>query len=119
MTTTPLVTGEIIFVDPPRRRARAVVRVRLSDVTRLDAESVTVAEQEIREVELDPGQPPRVSFALSGPEPDPRARYVVEAHVDLTGDGEIKAGDFINMASHPVLTRGHGRTVMVHVREVT
>lgn len=108
-----------MFADPPRRPGRAVVRVRLSDVTRLDAESVTLAEQEIHDVELDPARPPRVSFALSAPEPDPRARYVVEAHVDLTGDGEVKAGDFINMASHPVLTRGHGHTVVVHVREVT
>jgi hypothetical protein len=113
------VTGEIVFADPPRRHARAVVRVRLSNVTRLDVESVTLAEQEIREVELDPARPPRVSFTLSAPEPDPRARYVVEAHVDLTGDGEIKAGDFINIASHPVLTRGHGHTVVVHVHEVT
>ena len=107
-----------MFADPPRRHARAVVRVRLSDVTRLDANSVTLAEQEIRGVELQPGRPQRVSFALSAPEPDPRARYVVEAHVDLTGDGEIKVGDFISMGSHPVLTRGHGRTVTVHVREV-
>lgn len=117
--TAPLMTGEIVFAEPPRHRGRAVVRVRLSDVTRLDTESVTLAEQEIHDVELEPGRPLRVPFALYAPDPDPRARCVVEAHVDLTGDGEIKPGDFVSMGGHPVLTRGHGRTVTVEVREVS
>ena len=119
MTPRPLVTGEIVFADAPRRRGRVVVRIRLSDVTRLDVDSVTLAEQEIPDVELEPGRLPRVRFALYAPEPDSRARCVVEAHVDLTGDGEIKRGDFVSMGSYPVLTHGHARAVTVQVREVS
>lgn len=118
MGRAPLVSGEVVFSEPPHRSEAAVVHVRLLDVTRADADGEVIAEQVISGVRLDPERPPRVRFELFGDRPDERSRCIVDVHVDLTGDGEVKVGDWITMASHPVVTRGQPTTVSVRVREV-
>ena len=118
MGRAPLVSGEVVFSEPLHRSGSAVVRVRLLDVTRADADAEVLAEQVIPDVKLEPEGRPRVPFELFGNPQDERRRCIVDVHVDLTGDGEVKVGDWITMASHPVVTRGQPTTVTVRVREV-
>jgi hypothetical protein len=60
----------------------------------------------------------RLPFALPGVVPHPNRSYTVSVLVDLDGDGQISRGDFVNMASYPVLTFGHPEDVRIRVRRV-
>jgi putative lipoprotein len=115
---TQTVRGELVLPagDVPDAASRVVVRV--EDVSRADAPSVVVGEQQLQDVPLEPEG--RIPFAVEVPHSriDPRAQYSVAAHVDVVGTGTIKPGDFISMASYPVLTRGHGDSATVEVRRV-
>jgi putative lipoprotein len=90
----------------------ATLRVRLEDVSRLDAPSTTAAEEELG---LPAGAPAGSEFPLllALAEPDETARYSVRAHVDVTGSGTIEPGDLLSTAAHPVLTHGHPDHVKV------
>lgn len=110
------VSGEVVWSDPPSQR-KATVRVLVEDVSFADASSIVIAQQVLRDVDLDPSG--HIPFSLSVPETDPRHDYVVRAHVDMTGDGEIAVGDLVSTQSHPVLTRGQGTRVVVPVIRVT
>lgn len=112
------VTGRVVFGPESGAFSRAVVRVRLEDVSRADAAARVVAEQVIRDVSHKPGADEVVAFGLDGEWPDDRCDYVVRVHVDLNGDGQVKRGDYVSVESHPVLTRGHPREVAVRVHRV-
>ena len=62
--------------------------------------------------------PAALPFALRGRLPDERGDYTVRVLVDLDGDGLVSRGDFVNVESYPVLTRGHPREVTVKVERV-
>jgi uncharacterized lipoprotein YbaY len=99
----PVVTGEIRFEPqaPPFRNA--TIRVRLEDVSRMDAPARVVAEQVIRGVSRSTPAAAPVPFAVhSARALDSRATYNLRAHVDLNGNGEIEVGDFITMERFPV-----------------
>jgi hypothetical protein len=49
---------------------------------------------------------------------DPRAHYVVTAHADLDGDGEVSVGDYVTVESYPLLTWGHLAVASLELREV-
>jgi uncharacterized lipoprotein YbaY len=112
-----LVSGQIIL-DGTRSFSGVTVYVRLEDVTRVGAPSVTVAEQVIPEVSYRAGSRQEVAFDLTGREPDPRARYNVRVHVDVDDDGRISQGDYLSTQSYPVLTDGHPDQVTVYVSRV-
>ena len=97
-----LVTGAVRFDSDAPPFEDATVRVKLRDVTQTDAPARTVAEQVVKGVSLRrPGG--AIPFELrSAARLRPGQAYLLEAHVDLTGSGEIEPGDFITMASHPV-----------------
>jgi len=90
----------------------ATLRVRLEDVSRLDAPSATAAEEELR---LLAGATAGTEFPLllALADLDETARYSVRAHVDVSGSGEIEPGDLLTTAAHPVLTHGHPDHVAV------
>ena len=64
------VDGVITCAVPIIPVAGATVRVRAQDVTRADASAVTLAEQEIRDVDMS-GPGDVVPFTLELPPPDP------------------------------------------------
>jgi uncharacterized lipoprotein YbaY len=114
----PLVTGTIVFEEQVAAFAGATLMVRLEDVSHADAPATVFAEHVELHVSFDPRRTSELKFELDGPEPDPRAQYVLQVHVDVDGDGVVSLGDFINMQSYPVLTFGHPRRVTILVRQV-
>lgn len=83
-------------VLPP---AGACATVGLQDVGRADAAATTVAERTILLVpddDADPGDRRTVEVELTVPRPDPRSSCSVRVHVDVTGSGEVSAGDLVS-----------------------
>lgn len=109
-----MVTGEVRCRDQAADLRGATLVVRVEESSRADAPSTVVAET----VLTDPWIAGRAPFSLLVPEVDPRATYRVTALVDLDGDGEVGRGDYLNVASFPVLTRGHGNHIVVDVQRV-
>lgn len=89
----------------------STAKVRVVDASLEDAPSIEVATG---------------SISLAGPGPHafsipftvkPNVRYVVQAHVDVDGDGQVSKGDFITMESYPVFN-GYDATVDIEVKRV-
>jgi putative lipoprotein len=96
-----------VRVEQVRSEVRdAVTTVRLLDVSRADAASVTVAEVTVADCSLRPGAPGRIPFRLEVPELDPRATYALSAHIDTTGSGDRTVGDYVTTEHVPVPPRG-------------
>lgn len=110
-----LVSGEIVFGEGEEAFSGAVLTVRLEEVGRADAPSDVVAEQTRYGVAWEPGEAGQASFVLYGPAPRKSAHYAVSAHLDIDGSGQVSRGDYINMASCPVLTLGHPRRVTLRL----
>ncbi|WP_414222682.1 YbaY family lipoprotein [Cupriavidus necator] len=95
----------------------ATLRVLLEDVSRTDAAATLVAEAAFPIARpLDAGT--ELPFSLTVAQIDGRARYNVRVHVDMTGSGEITAGDRISTVAHPVLTQGNPDDVTIEAREI-
>ena len=111
------VRGEVVLPagDPGERAARLVVQV--EDVSRMDAPSVVVGEQQIEDVPLDGSS---VAFEIPVPAGlvDERASYSVRVHVDMSGSGEVQRGDLITTQSYPVLTHAAPETARIEVRRI-
>ncbi len=94
----------------------AQARVTVEDASRLDDAATVIAETVVGD--LDVSRPPRVALEVG--EFDPAADLYVRVHV--TGDDratrEIAVADLITTQSHPVLTHGHGDSVVVPLRVV-
>ena len=127
-TTTALVKGEISFdQNNVKSFSGATIYVRLKDVTMQDAPSKLISQQVIKNVSYDGGSvagrhhpQKKIEFAIFGDRIDFRRSYAVSVHIDVDNNGELNAGDFINMESYPVITRGYPKdNVSVHVRQVT
>jgi uncharacterized lipoprotein YbaY len=114
-----LVRGEVRFEERAPSFSGATLYVRLEEVTTADAAARIVSEEVRRDVALDPGADERLTSSLTGGAPNPRASYSVRAHVDIDGDGQVSAGDFISTQSYPVLTSGHPDQVSVLVQRVS
>jgi hypothetical protein len=88
------VTGKILLDGWGGEPGPATVYVRLLDTSRIDAAARKVAEVVLYDVQLD------------------------RVHVDLDGDGRKSKGDYLNMQSYPVITRGHPNQVEVQARRI-
>ena len=78
----------------------------------------TETEHRQRGVLLRPGI--RVPFVIQIPDEliDERSLCSIRAHVDRSGSGEVKSGDFVSTESYPVLSRGYGTSATIKVRRV-
>jgi hypothetical protein len=94
----------------------AQARVTVEDVTLADASSVVIAERVLDDLAVDQ---PAVAEVEVG-EVDPKAYLVVRVHVTDAGrpTRDVEAGDLVSTQSHPVLTHGHGDSVVVRPRVV-
>lgn len=97
---------------PPHSRAR----VSVEDSTRADESSAVVAETVLEDV--SPGS--ETVARLEVAEVDARADLTVRVHVSVPrGDSRaLEVGDLVSTQSHPVLTHGHGDSVVVPLRRV-
>jgi uncharacterized lipoprotein YbaY len=112
----PLVTGRIVVTRGNPSMADASVHISLDDVSRADGAAISVAETVIHHVRHDPGEtvlPFALSAAPDAPSIDPHCHYAVRVWVDSDGDGRPGPGDLYSDRRYPVLTRGHGSTVMI------
>lgn len=112
-----LLRGRVVF-DGTSSFAAATVYVRLEDVSRLDAPSMVIVEQVLRDVSYRAGSQEGLEFTLHGQLPDEKASYIVRVHVDIDGDGHISHGDYLSTESFPVLTYGYPHDITVRVQEV-
>lgn len=112
------VRGEVVLPSGDLPAEAAAVVVRVEDISRADAPSTVVGEQRIHHADLA-GQR-AIPFTIEVPAElvDERALYSVQAHVDLSGSGEVEVGDFVSTRTHPALTRGAGDVVVVPVTRV-
>lgn len=96
--------------------ADAEAHVTVEDTTVADAGSVVLAEEVVRD--LEPGRP--VTTSVEVDDVDDRADLNVRVHVCgvRTDTRSIESGDLVSTRAHPVLTHGHGDSVVVPVRLV-
>lgn len=94
----------------------ARARVTVEDVSAMDADSVVVGERVIDNVSTDA---PLVTEVEVG-HVDPRSDFVVRVHVASAGRStrQVESGDLLSTQSHPVLTQGHGASVVVRPQQV-
>jgi hypothetical protein len=94
----------------------AQARVTVEDVTLADASSVVIAERVLDDLAVDQ---PAVAEVEVG-EVDSKADLIVRVHVTDAGrpTRDVEAGDLVSTQSHPVLTHGHGDSVVVRPRVV-
>ncbi len=111
------VRGEVVLPagEPGERAVRLVVQI--EDVSRMDAPSQVIAEQQIDDVPLDGTS---VEFEVPVPAGliDERASYSVRVHVDMSGSGEVERGDMITTQSYPVLTHAAPEPTRIEVRRI-
>ena len=113
-----VLTGRILF--PPGERPQEAARVvaRVEDVTRADAPATTIAEHVQERVALPQGHGQSLPFTVRVPTSsmDPRSRYTVRVHVDMTGTASVTHGDFVSTTSY--LVSSNQGEIEVAVRRV-
>jgi uncharacterized lipoprotein YbaY len=112
------VTGEVLLPAGDYTIPSAHVIVQVEDISRADAPSVVVGEFKRRKAGLRGGATLPFAIAVPGDRIDDRHLYSVRAHVDVSGSGAVKRGDFVSTRTYPVLTRGQGDSVSVTVQRV-
>jgi uncharacterized lipoprotein YbaY len=95
----------------------AIVRVKVEDVSRLDAAAVVIAEA-VLPLASGAAAGADIPFSITVPAADEAASYGVRAHVDTTGSGDISPGDLVSNQAYPVLTQGHPDRVLVEARKI-
>lgn len=108
-----LVTGEILLPAGAGIKSSAVARVQLLDTSLADAPSVTIASQVVSGLASKLAKGGALAFSLAAENPDAQASYGVSVHIDQSGDGQVKPGDFVSTQSYPVITFGYPNRVCV------
>lgn len=91
--------GTAVF-EHPIRLTNGVLRVRLIDVDRIDAPSISIAEGTVRPLTGEPVSEVPFSFDVDDNLLH-RRRYELAAHLDLDVDGSVSPGDFVTMEAFP------------------
>lgn len=112
------VEGVIECVGSITPVAGATLRVLVQDVSRADADAVTLAEHVRHDVSIPPGDD-ELNFSLDVTVPDPRARCAVFAHVDVDGSGELEVGDLISTEHIAVDPTRSLQRVNVRVQQIS
>lgn len=118
MPENETVHGRILLPESHVPGIAAKILVQIEDVSRADAPSRVVGEEQLDNVSLSEGG--SLSFRITVPAStvEERNSYSVRAHVDVSGSGTIESGDFISTQSYPVLTRGYGNEAVIRVKRV-
>lgn len=110
--------GEVVVGPDCSEFQDAVVFVYLEDVSLADAPAKRIASVRLTDIQHTAGQEDRVPFELAAEALDPRASYVVRAHVAPHGREDVQVGDCITTEFTPVGPRRPAERVEVHVRPV-
>lgn len=96
---------------------RSTIYLRVLDVSRADAPSITVSENILRDVTLG-GEPQQtIAFSIEY-SPEKGKRYELFVHIDADGDGKISRGDYINMVSYPISPGETASSLDVRARKI-
>ncbi|HEX2494186.1 MAG TPA: hypothetical protein VHK24_10460 [Steroidobacter sp.] len=96
----PLASINLVFGADAQDVRDATVYLRLEEAGRVDAPSRIVAEQVLRGVAWEAGKP--LHLELRGDVPPSSGSYQLRVHVDVDGDGQVSAGDYVSTESYPV-----------------
>jgi uncharacterized lipoprotein YbaY len=107
-TTDVLIRGELAFDDAAVDLSGASVKIRLDDVSRMDAESVPLGEHAVMNLPRGASTASALPFEVRAAGLKAGARYTLWAHVDMDRDGQVSVGDFITMEDFPVSADGAG-----------
>lgn len=118
------VTGKIVFERVSKPFENATAYIKLEDISKMDAPSKVITRQIIRNVNITHDECvakkfKEIEFSLRCEIKDTRGMYVVNAHIDVDGDGKVSVGDYITTAYYPVLTRGFPNNVDIVLKEVS
>jgi uncharacterized lipoprotein YbaY len=116
--TAPLLRGEIIFDEKAKSFDGATLYLSLDDTTLEDAPAQPIIRHIIRDVSYNADSRKSLTFELRGQVPNERAKLTLNVLVDLDGDGKMSRGDYINMESYPVVTRGNPNVIAVRVKQI-
>ncbi|TQS45033.1 M12 family metallopeptidase [Cryptosporangium phraense] len=98
------VSGALRLPSSVPAATAAAVRIAVRDTTTTANAMRQVGETVLTDVPLVAGG--QVPFRVPVDGVDPTAVYTLEAHVDVTGDGAVAAGDLLTARACPVLTNG-------------
>ena len=94
----------------------ATVRVRVEDVSVADAPATVVAKATEAGIGREEGDELTLMIPVRRPvDIDESKHYSVAVHIDLDGDGEVDANEFVTTVAIPVFTQGASTTVMAVV----
>lgn len=111
------VSGTIEFRDVREPARDVTVHVRVQDTSAADARAVTVAEQVIRGVNIEPASP-RIPFMVEGVPQNTPGRLIVRVHADVDGNGTVSRGDYVSTQSHPVERGSQAAPMTIVARRV-
>jgi hypothetical protein len=112
------VTGKIVFDPVPSGWSGAPVHVSVRDASVLCAGIMPgCTGPAIGSLELA-ASGPDLTFQIDHLKPDPNGYYAVAVWVDEDRSGSSNVGDYVTVATYPVLTRGHPNDVEVTVKPV-
>ncbi|CAN7254859.1 hypothetical protein [Knoellia sp. LjRoot47] len=94
----------------------ACARIAVEDVSALDAPSTVVAETVVEDLDTTGA----TEADLDVPDVEAGTDLVVRVHVTPSArrGTPVQVGDLVTTQAHPVLTRGHGASVVVQPRRV-
>lgn len=112
-----VVTGTISFGADAVPFSNATAYISLLDVSMQDVPSKTVAKQVIKDIQYPPHE--SIKFSLKGTIEDERGMYVISAHIDVDGDGQVSVGDYITTGYYEVAAVKNTTGLNVKVYRVT
>ena len=112
----PKVSVRISWPEGAHLPDNAHALVTVEDVTQVDAPSVVVGETVLED--LDTNRPAVAEVEVD--QVDDGSDLVVRVHVAdrSRADRQVEVGDLLTTQSHPVLTRGHGDSVVVRPQQI-
>lgn len=114
----PKVTVKIAWPEGAHLPDQARARITVEDVSNLDAAAVVVGETVLDDLDAD--RPAECEVEVD--EVDEGTNLIVRVHVAdgsrSPADRQVEVGDLLSTESHPVLTRGHGDSVVVRPRQI-
>lgn len=112
----PKVSVQITWPEGAHLPDNAHALVTVEDVTAVDAPSVVIGQTVLED--LDTSRPMLAEVEVD--DVDAGSDLIVRVHVSDRSrtDRQTEVGDLLTTEAHPVLTRGHGNSVVVRPQQI-
>jgi hypothetical protein len=98
--------------------AKATLRVRVEDATRIDVPAALVKEFVVPEIPRGSGEVTPIPFDFECPPLEGKRRYALRVHLDVGATGEVTLGDYVSTQSYPLMPGGAGQSFDITLRPV-